>query len=231
MQWCSVPSPTTIRRCSALFQPSTAFPSVPTRRSRELARFAARRIRATSQPRIPPSVFTGVFSSAFASRSDDSTYLEGEDAFGSNSLLLPNRNLDYGYAKVDLGASFQVLPCWTSSLKGKTCLTISTSLLSAIPVCLHDPHRPASSLGSGKHPLNDRLRSIRTPEVLFSHPPSSQWGGGAVPPRTSISRFPSCLVGCCGFQTPFPQNPSAAILFSRGNRRILRISPWNTGFP
>ena len=54
--------------------------------------------------------FSGVFSSAFASRSDDSTYLEGEDAFGSNSLLLPNRNLDYGYAKVDLGASFQVLP-------------------------------------------------------------------------------------------------------------------------
>ena len=52
---------------------------------------------------------TGVFSSAFASRSDDSTYLEGEDAFGGNSLLLPNRNLDYGYAKVDLGASFQVL--------------------------------------------------------------------------------------------------------------------------
>ena len=53
---------------------------------------------------------TGVFSSAFASRSDDSTYLEGEDAFGGNSLLLPNRNLDYGYAKVDLGGSFQVLP-------------------------------------------------------------------------------------------------------------------------
>ena len=53
--------------------------------------------------------FTGVFSSAFASRSDDSTYLEGEDAFGGNSLLLPNRNLDYGYAKLDLGGSFQVL--------------------------------------------------------------------------------------------------------------------------
>jgi len=52
---------------------------------------------------------TGVFSSAFASRSDDSTYLVGEDAFGGNSLLLPNRNLDYGYAKVDLGGSFQVL--------------------------------------------------------------------------------------------------------------------------
>ena len=53
--------------------------------------------------------FTGVFSSAFASRSDDSTYLEGEDAFGGNSLLLPNRNLDFGYAKLDLGGSFQVL--------------------------------------------------------------------------------------------------------------------------
>jgi vitamin B12 transporter len=53
---------------------------------------------------------TGIFSSAFTSRSDDSTYLEGEDAFGGNSLLLPNRNLDHGYAKVDLGGSYQVLP-------------------------------------------------------------------------------------------------------------------------
>jgi len=53
--------------------------------------------------------FTGVFTSAFASRSDDSTYLEGEDAFGGNSLLLPNRNLDYGYAKLDMGGSYEVL--------------------------------------------------------------------------------------------------------------------------
>jgi len=51
---------------------------------------------------------TGVFNSAFASRSDDSTYLEGEDAFGGNSLLLPNRNLDHGYAKLDLGGSYQL---------------------------------------------------------------------------------------------------------------------------
>jgi len=50
---------------------------------------------------------TGIFSAAFASRSDDSTYLEGEDASGGNSLLLPNRNLDYGYAKLDLGGSYQ----------------------------------------------------------------------------------------------------------------------------
>ncbi|MGA3129702.1 MAG: TonB-dependent receptor plug domain-containing protein [Terracidiphilus sp.] len=52
--------------------------------------------------------FTGVFTSAFASRSDDSTYLAGEDAFGGNSLLLPNRNLDHGYAKLDLGESFEI---------------------------------------------------------------------------------------------------------------------------
>jgi len=52
---------------------------------------------------------TGVFTAALAGRSDDSTYLEGEDANGGNSLLLPNRNLDYGYAKLDLGGSFQLL--------------------------------------------------------------------------------------------------------------------------
>ena len=53
---------------------------------------------------------TGIFNAAFASRSDDSTYLEGEDASGSNAngLLLPNRNLDYGYAKLDIGGSFEL---------------------------------------------------------------------------------------------------------------------------
>ena len=49
------------------------------------------------------------FASAFASRSDDSTYLEFADANGGNSLLLPNRNLDFGYAKLDLGGSYQLL--------------------------------------------------------------------------------------------------------------------------
>ena len=50
--------------------------------------------------------FTGVFSSAFASRSDDSTYLT--DANYGTTMLLPNRNLDYGYAKLDLGQSFEI---------------------------------------------------------------------------------------------------------------------------
>jgi len=52
---------------------------------------------------------TGILTSAFASRSDDSDFLAGYDLNGGNSLLLPNRNLDYGYAKLDLGASYQLL--------------------------------------------------------------------------------------------------------------------------
>jgi vitamin B12 transporter len=49
------------------------------------------------------------FTAAFASRSDDSTFLAGRDFAGGNSLLLPNRNLDFSYAKLDLGGSYQFL--------------------------------------------------------------------------------------------------------------------------
>jgi iron complex outermembrane receptor protein/vitamin B12 transporter len=52
---------------------------------------------------------TGLLSAAFASRSDDSDFLAYDDINGGNSLLLPNRNLDYGYAKLDLGGSYQLL--------------------------------------------------------------------------------------------------------------------------
>jgi iron complex outermembrane receptor protein/vitamin B12 transporter len=55
---------------------------------------------------------TAIGTAAFASRSDDSTYLEDEDLSGGNTLLLPNRDLDYGYAKLDLGVSYQ----WFSRL-------------------------------------------------------------------------------------------------------------------
>ncbi|HEY3989195.1 MAG TPA: TonB-dependent receptor [Acidobacteriaceae bacterium] len=45
---------------------------------------------------------------SFASRSDDSTFLSSFDSLaGDNSLLLPNRNLDAAYAKVDTGGSYQ----------------------------------------------------------------------------------------------------------------------------
>ncbi len=50
------------------------------------------------------------FSGAFASRSDDSTFLAFSSLAGDNSLLLPNRNLDAAYAKIDAGGSYQVLP-------------------------------------------------------------------------------------------------------------------------
>ncbi|MGA7242318.1 MAG: TonB-dependent receptor [Terracidiphilus sp.] len=52
---------------------------------------------------------TAILGSAFVSRSDDSDFLGGYDINGGNSLLLPNRNLDHGYAKIDLGGSFRLL--------------------------------------------------------------------------------------------------------------------------
>ena len=56
------------------------------------------------------SGFSIMLNGAFASRSDDSTFLNGYDFAAGNSLLLPNRNLDYGYAKVDLGLDYQISP-------------------------------------------------------------------------------------------------------------------------
>jgi iron complex outermembrane receptor protein/vitamin B12 transporter len=52
---------------------------------------------------------TAVFTSAFAGRSDDSTFLGYEDLQQGNSLVLPNRNLDFGFARLDLGGSYQLL--------------------------------------------------------------------------------------------------------------------------
>lgn len=59
------------------------------------------------------SKLTGILNCAFASRSDDSDFLAYDDLNGGNSLLLPNRNLDFGYAKIDLGLSAQLLS-WLS---------------------------------------------------------------------------------------------------------------------
>jgi len=74
--------------------------------------------------RRPPS--TGFFSvqyignkfstglkGAFASRSDDSTYLDYSDINSGNSLLLPNRDLDFGYAKLDANVTYAVKPRYT----------------------------------------------------------------------------------------------------------------------
>ena len=45
---------------------------------------------------------------AFASRSDDSTFLDFSDLAGTNSMILPNRNLDFGYAKLDANLAYVV---------------------------------------------------------------------------------------------------------------------------
>jgi iron complex outermembrane receptor protein/vitamin B12 transporter len=54
--------------------------------------------------------WSGVIQGAYASRSDDSTFLGGDDVNFGNTLLLPNRNLDFSYAKIDLGATYQWRP-------------------------------------------------------------------------------------------------------------------------
>ncbi len=45
-----------------------------------------------------------------ASRSDDSTFLSDLSLAGDNSLLLPNRNLAFGYTKLDANVTYQVRP-------------------------------------------------------------------------------------------------------------------------
>ncbi len=45
---------------------------------------------------------------SFASRSDDSTFLDGLTPGFDNSLLLPNRDLDHGYVMLDLGGIYQL---------------------------------------------------------------------------------------------------------------------------
>jgi vitamin B12 transporter len=52
--------------------------------------------------------FTAALKGAFASRSDDSTFLDYSDLAGTNSMILPNRNLDFGYAKLDANLTYAV---------------------------------------------------------------------------------------------------------------------------
>jgi vitamin B12 transporter len=54
------------------------------------------------------SRFTAALKGAFASRSDDSTFLDYSDLAGTNSMILPNRNLDFGYTKLDANFMYAV---------------------------------------------------------------------------------------------------------------------------
>ncbi|MGP8260041.1 MAG: TonB-dependent receptor plug domain-containing protein [Acidobacteriaceae bacterium] len=51
---------------------------------------------------------TAALEGAFASRSDDSTFLDYADLAGANSMVLPNRDLDFGYIKLDANLTYAV---------------------------------------------------------------------------------------------------------------------------
>ncbi len=96
---------------------------------------------------------TGVLNAAFASRSDDSDFLGGYDLNGGNSLLLPNRNLDFGYAKLDLGGSYQLVN-WLGVYLQAENLTNSQHIAPigypSLPATLRGGIRIAWGPGSGK---------------------------------------------------------------------------------
>ena len=52
--------------------------------------------------------FSAAIKGALASRSDDSTFQLNNDRNGGNTLLLPNQDLDFGYAKLDFNLLFSV---------------------------------------------------------------------------------------------------------------------------
>ena len=54
------------------------------------------------------SRLSAAFKGALASRSDDSTYLDGFDPNFGNTLVLPNRDLDFGYARLDANLMFAI---------------------------------------------------------------------------------------------------------------------------
>jgi iron complex outermembrane receptor protein/vitamin B12 transporter len=53
---------------------------------------------------------TGALSAYVAGKADDSTFLVGADQHFGNTLLLPNQDLNFGYAKVDVSSCVQLLP-------------------------------------------------------------------------------------------------------------------------
>jgi len=66
--------------------------------------------------------FSITFLGAYASRSDDSTFLDGLTPNFDNTMLLPNRDLDFGYAKLDLGGTYNILPRLTAFMQAQNLL-------------------------------------------------------------------------------------------------------------
>ena len=96
---------------------------------------------------------TLLLNSAFASRSDDSDFLGGFDLNGGNSLLLPNRNLDRGFAKIDLSGSFR-LRDWLSVYGQAENLTDNQHIAPIGYVSLPTSVRIGLKLQWGREPAN-----------------------------------------------------------------------------
>ena len=94
---------------SAVFNPS--FPTIPIGAYSPLVGARPFR-RPTNSGTLFVSYTTGQFDVAlsgyFAGRRDDSTFLS--DSFFGNSLLLPNKDLDPAYQKIDISASYRLHP-------------------------------------------------------------------------------------------------------------------------
>ncbi len=61
--------------------------------------------------------FTVTFLGAYASRSDDSTFLNGYTPNFDNTMLLPNRDLDFGYAELGLGGTYKISNHFTAFMQ------------------------------------------------------------------------------------------------------------------
>ena len=88
-----------------------AFPNIPIGESPFIGQRPFRRPPNTGYFAVQYSgtKLTAAFKGAFASRSDDSTFLDYSDLAGTNSLILPNRNLDFGYAKLDANFMYAIM--------------------------------------------------------------------------------------------------------------------------
>jgi iron complex outermembrane receptor protein/vitamin B12 transporter len=88
-----------------------AFPNIPIGQSPFIGQRPFRRPPNTGYFAVQYSgtKLTAAFKGAFASRSDDSTFLDYSDLAGTNSLILPNRNLDFGYAKLDANFMYAIM--------------------------------------------------------------------------------------------------------------------------
>jgi vitamin B12 transporter len=120
--WCSGPSPATMRRCRAATRPPlTAFPVGHLLAARGRAPLPARAAhRLLHGHVIPPANHRRLHLGL--RQPQRRLHLSGlrRSRFKGNSLLLPNRNLDHGYAKLDLGGSYQCCHGWRSTRRPRT---------------------------------------------------------------------------------------------------------------